>query len=457
MTDLLIRAFSRRPLRTLARPSAVLAFAVAVAYGVWLLAEPAAPRRGRHGAQRARDAAPLAARRDAVAAARLHGRVAGHPARPARHPPPRRGDVGRALRRRRGRLGRADHRLRARARAAPCTPACSAPPTAGPSCPTRCTWCATRCSRWPSRCRSCALVAAALLRREPWAEPQVAALALDWTRASATASRPPSRSSSSPPSFIFAQSARRGGHRRRRRRRAVPVVVAASSASTSPRSTSKIPLNRFGDNDPQGKMFVARRSRVDDVREQEASAEGVARPARRRRHPAAGHPRQPGRLRRDRVHQRRVGRRLRRPHRRPRLRHRVLGRRDRRQRAVGHEGSGETRTYRFYVPRRPGDRGRALHPPRPGLPPGRSRTACSARCPSSPRAPTYLAPDDAASRSSRAGRRSSSRRSRKAFREYALLHHEIGNEDEDVFDKRRRRAARCRTRSRRPTGRARGP
>ena len=44
MTDLLIRAFSRRPLRTLARPSAVLAFTLVVAYGGGFWLNAAAPR-----------------------------------------------------------------------------------------------------------------------------------------------------------------------------------------------------------------------------------------------------------------------------------------------------------------------------------------------------------------------------------------------------------------------------
>ena len=44
----------------------------------------------------------------------------------------------------------------------------------------------------------------------------------------------------------------------------------------------KITLNRFGDNDPFGKMYVLS-NRVSDVRAQEASRQGLHRSARRRR------------------------------------------------------------------------------------------------------------------------------------------------------------------------------
>ena len=63
----------------------------------------------------------------------------------------------------------------------------------------------------------------------------------------------------------------------------------------------RITLNRFGDNDPFGKMYVLS-SRVNDVRARGSVAQGLDGPS-RRRHPAARDPRQRGRLRRDRLHE----------------------------------------------------------------------------------------------------------------------------------------------------------
>ena len=74
-----------------------------------------------------------------------------------------------------------------------------------------------------------------------------------------------------------------------------------------------------------------------------------------------------------------------------------------------------------------------------------------------PRGSTYLHPDDGQADRVGLGGRSSSRRRRKAFREYALLHHEVGNEDEKVSTSEGKDLPDEGPAHRRPTGRARGP
>ena len=100
--------------------------------------------------------------------------------------------------------------------------------------------------------------------------------------------------------------------------------------------------------------------------------------------PAAGHPRQPGRLRRDHLHQQRHAAASYGVHIDGlAVRDRLLGRRDRQQRPELRRATARRRTYRYYVPDDAGPRGHALHPPRPRLPHARSPTASSARSRSS--------------------------------------------------------------------------
>ena len=91
--------------------------------------------------------------------------------------------------------------------------------------------------------------------------------------------------------------------------------------------------------------------------------------------------------------------------------------------------TGESRTYRYWVPREPADRGRALHAPRPGQP--RAGQPRPVRRPGGrARGLDVLRHGHRRADLSPAGRRSIvPGNGQKAFREYVQLYHEIGNED----------------------------
>ena len=219
-------------------------------------------------------------------------------------------------------------------------------------------------------------------------------------RANASRARPDSRRSDAGPG------PRRPGHRRM----GGSVAAGAGALGACPANAPmrhfdvqaidvRITLNRFGDNDPFGKMYVLS-NRVAAVRTQEAVAHGLHGPA-QRRHPAARDPRQRGRLRRDRVHQQRHRRRVRHPCRRPRVRHRVVGRPGRPERLVG-PGPRRQHDVPLLHPERPEARGRASAAARARATASRSHTASSDRSSSSPRARPGWA--RTASRSPPAGR-----------------------------------------------------
>ena len=185
-----------------------------------------------------------------------------------------------------------------------------------------------------------------------------------------------------------------------------------------------ITLNRFGDNDPLGKMYVLT-NRVAAVRAAGGVAHGLHRPA-RRRHPAARDSCQRGRLRRDHVT----------PTTPPAapfgihidgLSYDIGSSGD----AVGKNAAsapvhGGEHHYRYYVPNDPALEG--AHYMRPG--PGNRLAVAHGLFGAlvvEPQGSTYLNADDGQPLES-GWEAMISPPARKAFREYVLLFHEIGNE-----------------------------
>ena len=184
----------------------------------------------------------------------------------------------------------------------------------------------------------------------------------------------------------------------------------------------KITLNRFGDNDPGGKMYVLS-SRVSDVRAQEVSgtvATGL-------RDDAI----QPLVIRANEgdcveiAYTNRLRGRLRHPRRRPLLRRRVLRRPGRSQRVLGPCRRRE-HDVSLLRPRRPGARGRPPARPGPGQPAAVSHGLFGALV-VEPKGSTCSPPTGHALASGWEAIIKPPTPLR-AFREYALLWHEIGDE-----------------------------
>ena len=255
MTEFLIRTVARHPLRRLARPSAVLAFTLALAYGGGFWETLLHHVEGGHERNEPLAGRALAARRDARAAARVLRRLGRGPRRPAAASSATGAERSPVTSRRGPRGDRcvASTALRRRARAARCTTRSSGARHGGPRRSTVVhVGCATRCSRWRSTCRSPALVSAALLRTRPWATPLVRRLAPPVpARAGAAPSRARSRCVVIAPVALVAQNGARARRpparaRARRARPGAPLKTFDVQAIDV-----DIPLNRFGDHDPR--------------------------------------------------------------------------------------------------------------------------------------------------------------------------------------------------------------
>ena len=297
-----------------------------------------------------------------------------------------------------------------------------------------------------------ALVSAALLNTRPWAAPLVEA----WHAAAqlGPALRPPGRAGADP----HRSGGARGAERRSARDRGPDAGHAVPAAGRGrgqglrrPRHRRRHaaqPLRRPRPERPHVRRRHPRRQRPEQApapgrRRPRRGAEPprVDRPEGQRPDPAARHPREPRRLRPDQLHERRERRRVSactstasRTTTSPRATRSATTRRP----TIG-KGGG-TRTYRYWVPRdpqmegahyiRPGANNRALvnH----GLfgslsvqPAGSKYLDMTTGEPIESGWQATIVPGDG----------------HKAFREYNQVHHEIGSEGEDVFDGRRHEAA----------------
>jgi manganese oxidase len=428
MTDLLIRAFSRRPLRTLARPSAVLAFTLAVAYGCgfWLNLL----HRAEGGTERNEPGVLLHWLRDSTLSLPLVFTAVWLGILLARRVIRRHGaDLSAGLA---GAVVAGTVALTtalALGASSPMHAGLFGASHGGPELPYALHLVRDALLSLAVTLPLCAVVAAALLRRQPWAEPQIAR----WRSMNARQRHGFQAAVTLvlvAPVFIFAQGA------------AETATAGSGAGAPCPASSPtkrfdvtaldvKIPLNRFGDNDPQGKMF-ALTSRVDDVRAQERSqkvsiglhGDDAIQPLVIRANmgdcveiafanDASGGD---------------YGVHI------DGLAHDVASSGD----AIGdNEPSGtergEKRLYRFYVPDDPELEG--THYVRPG--PGYRQAVVHGLFGAlsvEPRGSVYLHPETRKPLES-GWEAIIQPPAKKAFREYALLHHEIGNEDEKVFDK----------------------
>ena len=340
-----------------------------------------APRRGRHGAQRAADAPALAARQHALAAAgaaavwvgvvaarRLIGAARGErpPARRSWPAPP----ASRSLA---GRVRRS---------AAPRTRRSSAPVHGGHELPLR----PARRPRHAARARRSSLPLAAVTAPRARAAPPVgrartsaAGCAADQPRASAS---PGARSRSC---FVLVRAGRSSSSRRPAPRSPTAGAAGAPCPADAAGQELRRPARSTSTSRSTASATTTRRARctsladqVAAVRAQEQSRKVSHRPA-RRPDPAARHPRQPRRLRRDRLHQQRDRRRVRLHIDGLAFDDRVLRRRGRQQRLVAVAQRRDAHLP-LLGPARRRARGRALHPPRPGPPQrGRARPVRRAR------------------------------------------------------------------------------
>ena len=428
MTDLLIRAFSRRPLRTLARPSAVLAFAVAVAYGCgfWLNLL----HRAEGGTERNEPGLLLHWLRDATLSLPLVFTAVWLGILLARRVIRRHGaELSAGLS---GAVVAGSVALTsafALGASSPMHAGLFGASHGGPELPYALHLMRDTLLSLAVTLPLCAFVAVALLRREPWAEPQVAR----WRSLNARQRHAFQAGVALvlvAPVFIFAQGA-------------AEIATAGAGAGAPCPATSptkrfdvtsldvKIPLNRFGDNDPQGKMFTLTK-RIDDVRAQERTqkvslglhGDDAIQPLVIRANMgdcveiAFSNEATGGEYG---IHI-------------DGLAHAIESSGD----AIGANAPsgtkrGETRLYRFYVPDDPELEGTHYIRPGPGYRQSVTHGLFGALS-VEPRGSVYLHPETRKPLES-GWEAIIQPPKRKAFREYALLHHEIGNEDEKVFDK----------------------
>ena len=428
MTDLLIRAFSRRPLRTLAQPSAVLAFTLAVAYGCgfWLNLL----HRAEGGTERNEPGVLLHWLRDSTLSLPLVFTAVWLGILLARRVIRRHGaELSAGLA---GAVVAGTVALTtalALGASSPMHAGLFGASHGGPELPYALHLARDTLLSLAVTLPLCAVVATALLRRQPWAEPQIAR----WRSLNGRQRHGFQAAVTLVlvlPVFIFAQGA------------AETATAGAGAGAPCPASSPtkrydvtaldvKIPLNRFGDNDPQGKMF-ALTNRVDDVRAQERSqkvsiglhGDDAIQPLVIRANmgdcveiafanDATGGD---------------YGIHI------DGLAHDVASSGD----AIGDNApsgteEGEKRLYRFYVPDDPEIEGTHYIRPGPGYRQAVTHGLFGALS-VEPRGSTYLHPETRKPLES-GWEAIIQPPTKKAFREYALLHHEVGNEDEKVFDK----------------------